>query len=148
MIRWPSGRSTTGGPPANTTPASFTITEKCASAMRAAGKPAVGPIAAATTGTWPSRSAYGPLPPPPMPTARPECAERLVITLPPAASCRRTWGTRSCRDSASSCPIFAPPPPSEAPPRSVASSAPTTTSRPAILPTPITEFEGVNALIC
>ena len=43
--------STSGGPAENTCAAPFTITEKCDAGTSAAGSPATGPSAAATTGT-------------------------------------------------------------------------------------------------
>ncbi len=47
----PKARSTTGGPATNTCETPRTMSEKCACATRAAPSPAVGPSAAATTGT-------------------------------------------------------------------------------------------------
>ena len=91
---WPIARSTTGGPPANRNEVSFTITEKCVCATRAATIPAHAPIAPATTGTVPSRSASGDNACPA--SGRSECRLVFVFTLPPAPSCSRTSGSLSC----------------------------------------------------
>ena len=92
VIFWPSERSTTGGPAANTWLVPFTITDQCERIARPAGPPAAVPSTALTTGTLPSSSTERSKPCTPGKTAWPR---RLMdVTLPPEPSIRLTSGMR------------------------------------------------------
>ena len=91
-IFWPSERSTTGGPAANTWLVPFTITDQCERIARPAGPPAAVPSTALTTGTLPISSTERSKPCTPGKTAWPR--RLMEVTLPPEPSIRLTSGMR------------------------------------------------------
>ena len=82
-IFWPSERSTTGGPAANTWLVPVTITDQCERMARPAGPPAAVPSTALTTGTLPISSTERSKPCTPGNTAWPR--RLMEVTLPPDA---------------------------------------------------------------
>ena len=137
---------TSGGPAEKTCDACFTMTEKCDAGTSAAGSPATGPSAAATTGTVERQRTASSHPT--ISDTYETPIDSIDFTLPPAPSRRRISGTRCSSAMRSAYGRFWPTDASDAPPRTVKSYPVTTTGRCSTLALPRTRFDGVKPISC